>query len=213
MVWVIYSVVVSYVIYQRVPFFIILCRLQQKMAVTHLDCPSTYFYSSTHLHKTSKIYLMFFASDPQITTCYLFQTWKYWPNSRLNWTKIQDPTFFLSPFCEWLVTGMSESPVHGEEAALGKHIWGSSLFLLILKCTTLLGCCKVDQVIEFKLSILPCLTKPQDSVSSGNFTHIYIYYMLFLADFLPESWSNCMGHTEQKSQPAVSSPLYFHTYI
>lgn len=82
---------------------------------------------------------------------------------------------------------MSESPVHGEEAALGKHshIWCSSLFLFALKHTTLLGCSKVDLVIELKLSILPSFSKPQDSVTSANFT--YMSYMLFLVDFLPES--------------------------
>lgn len=183
------------------------------MAVIHSDHHSTYFYSSTHLHNTSKIYLILLHQTHKLQ-CYLLQTWKILTKLKVKLEK--DTGYHLLPkpiFCEWLVTGMSESPVHGEEAALGKHshIWCSSLFLLALKHTTLLGCSKVDLVIELKLSILPSFSKPRDSVTSANFT--YMSYMLFLVDFLPESWPNCMGHTELKNQLAVSSPSYFPTYI
>lgn len=146
------------------------------MAVTHLDCHSTYFYSSTHLHKT-KIYLMLFASGPQITKYCLLQTWKYWLKLKLE--EDIGSHSFLNPFCEWLITGMSESPLHGEEAALNKHghIWYSSIFLLVLKHTTLLGCSKVDQVTEFKPS--NSFSKPQDSVSSSNkFIKVTFVYLL-----------------------------------
>ena len=125
---------------------------------------------------------------------------------------------FLNTVYEWLVTGVLESPVHGEEEAVGKHshILSSSLFLPILKYIVLLGCSKVNQVIQFKLSSLPWFTKPQVSVSSSNFIYIYIYikiyisYVLFLIFFLPDSWLNCMGHTVLQSQPI---PSYFRKYI
>lgn len=108
---------------------------------------------------------------------------------------------------------MLESPVRAGAAPMGKHshILPSSLFLLILKYIILLGCSKVKQVIQFKLSNLPWFTKPQVSVSSANF--IYTSYVLFLTYFLPESWLNCKGHTALQNQPTVDSPSYFHTYI
>lgn len=194
-------------------FFIILCRLQQKrwLSLIYTVTALTFTYLPICI-KPAKFVWCYLHHTPKLQ-CYLLQTWKMLTELELKLEK--DTGFHSLPksFCERLVTGMSESPVHGEEAALGKHshIWGSSLFLLILKHTTLYRLLQSWPSFEFKLSFLPYLSQPRDSVSSVNFT--YIPYMPFLVDFLPESWSNCMGHTELKNQVAISSLSFSHTDI
>lgn len=49
---------------------------------------------------------------------YLPQTQKCWLNQKVDWRKIQDPTPFLCPPHEWLVTGVLKIPVHEEEVAM-----------------------------------------------------------------------------------------------